>query len=507
MAEVTRKSVMAVKKEVTVGTPLMPTSGADFVALQDDVSMKPSFDKIDNNELASSVGLKPAILGIENPEFSFSHYIRHSGVEATDPSFMEFMESGFGLKVAASAEFDTVAGSTAGSASVAAVVNVDVGEGASFQKGKALLIKDGTNGYSIRNVQSVASDALTLGFNLASAPGTGVNLGRAILLKPDDAPPSLTVTLYTGNGGALQVMAGGRVSQLEIKAEAGQPLSGSFTVQGTSYYFDPIEITATDTKLDFLDNATTRVATIAAKLYKDPYDLADAIQTAMNSLGSSNTFTCSYSKSTGKFTITSNGTTLTLKWNTGANAANTVGDKIGFSTAADSSAALTYTSANAQVWAAPYTPTPDSNIDPVIVKSHEVMIGDFSDYGCAGVQSFDLTLSNDLTDVKDVCEDSGIKEKILSKRTVEAKVVLNLTRHDADKFHRFHQGSDVRFAYNGGLKSGGNWIAGRSFNTYIPEAKITEYEVTDTDGIVTIEMTIQAYVKTDGQGEVFFNFL
>lgn len=507
MAEVTRKSVMAVKKEVTVGTPIMPTAGADFVALQDDVSMKPSFDKIDNKELASSVGLKPQILGIENPEFSFGHYIRHSGVEATDPSFMEFMESGFGLKVAAPTERTLTSGSTAGTSSLAAVLALGSGFGADYEKGKAVLIKDGVNGYSIRNGQSVSGDNLTLGFNLAAAPASGVALGRPILLKPDDVPPSLTVALYTGNAGALQVMAGGRVSQLEIKAEAGQPLTGSFTVQGTSYYFDPIEITATDTKLDFLDNATTRVATIAAKLYKDPYDLADAIQTSMNSLGSSNTFTCSYSKSTGKFTITSNGSTLTLKWNTGANTANTVGDKIGFNTASDSSAALTYTSANAQSWAAPYTPVADSNIDPVIVKAHEVMIGDFSDYGCAGVQSFTATLSNDLTSVKDVCEDSGIKEKILSKRTVDVKVVLNLVKHDADKFHRFHQGSDVRFAYNGGVKSGGNWVPGRCFNMYLPEAKISEYEVTNTDGIVTIEMTIQAYVKTDGQGEAFFNFL
>ena len=135
------------------------------------------------------------------------------------------------------------------------------------------------------------------------------------------------------------------------------------------------------------------------------------------------------------------------------------------------------------------------------------MIGDFDDYGCSGVQSFDVTLSNDLQDVKDVCEDGGIKEKILSKRTIEAKVVINLVANDADKFRRFRSGSDVRFAYNGGVKSGGNWVAGRCFNLYLPEAKITEYEVTDTDGIVTIEATIQAYVKTDGQGEAFFNFL
>lgn len=509
MAEVTRKSVMAVKKETTTGTIVYPTSGADYVALQDDVSMKPAFDTVDNNELSSSVGIRAAILGLEKPEFSFSHYVRHSGAEATDPSFIEFLEGAFGEKVAAISEFDTVAGSTAGTTAAAAVVNVDTGEGTNYERGKAILIKDPTNGYSIRNVHSVSSDALTLGFNLATAPGTGVNLGRPILLKPNDSAPTLSTHLYTGNGGAYQLMAGGRVSSADISVESGSPVNCAYSLAGVAYYFDPINITASTKYLDFTDDAGTHAAVVAVATYKDPHELAAALQQAIDDV-TTTTPTVTYSNSTGKFTIKTTGTVLTLKWNTGTNTANSIATKIGFSTAADSSgtAATTgYTSATAQSWVSPYTPSADSNTDPVVVKAHEVMIGDFSDYGCAGVRKFDFSLKNDLVDVPDLCTASGIGDKLLSKRTCEAKVVLNLTRHDADKFRRFRTGADIRFAYNGGVKSAGNWIAGRCFNLYMPDAKITDYQITDTDSVVTIEITVQAYVKTDGLGEVFFNFL
>lgn len=508
MAEVTRKSVMAALKETTTGTVVFPSSGADFVALQDDVSMSPSFDTIENAELSSSVGIKPAILGLENPEFSFSHYIRHSGAEATEPSYIEFLEAAFGEKVSAITERTTTTGSSAGTSSAAAIVNLASG-GSDFERGKAMLIKDPANGYQMRNVQSVSTNALTLGFNLTAAPATGVTVGRPILLKPKDTPPSLSVHLYTGNGGAYQLMAGSRVSSAEISAEAGQPLNCSFNLGGVEYFFDPINILAADRYLDFEDDAGVHAAVVAVDTYKDPHELAEALQNAID-LVTTTTPTVTYSDSTGKFTIKTTGTLLSLLWNTGTNTSNTIGDKIGFSVAADdtgTAATSGYTSDNAQSWAAPYSPTPDSVVDPLVVKAHEVMIGDFDDFGCAGVRSFTFSLSNDLVDVPDVCQTSGVSDKLLDKRTAEAKVVLNLTKHDADKFRRFRSGSDIRFAYNGGAKSAGNWIPGRCVNLYMPEAKVTEYAISDADSIVTIEMTIQAYVKTDGLGEVFFNFL
>lgn len=510
MAETTRKSVLAVLEEVTAGTPVLPSSGADFVALQDGFELTAAFETLENVELSPNVGSKAPILGLEAPTASISHYFRHSGVEATAPNYDKLIESAVGEKVAAHAsERATDNGSSAGTASVAAVLSLAAG-GSDFQRGKAVLIKDSVNGYSIRNAESIATNDLTLSFNLAAAPGTGVNTGRAVLYKPSDTPPSLTLPLYRGNGAALEVMAGSRVSEMSIEATAGELLNMSFSLEGTAYYFNPIEITASTDTLDFNNGSGPYVATVAAKLYKDPHELAQALQDAMNGTASADTYTVAYNDSganAGKFSITTDGTTLSLLWSTGANTAQTIGSKLGFVISADDTGSTSYTSDNAQVWSAPYSPSSDSNSQPLVVKNSEVMIGDFDDYACSGAQSFTATIANTLQNVVDICAESGVAEKLLNQRVVTVDTVLTLRRHDADKFKKFRRGDDIRFCFNGGVKEGGNWVAGRCVNFYMPQAKISAYAVTDTDGIVTIEMTLTGYVPASGAGEVYINFV
>lgn len=504
MAETTRKSVLAINEEVTVGTPVLPSSGASFIEIQDGFELEPAFDELENNLLSPNVGSKAPILGIEQPTASVSNYIRAEGTEGSAPNYSPLIESAIGEKVASHVtERLTAAASTAGTSSAAAIIKLASG-GSDFERGKAFLLKDGTNGYAIRNVDLVATNDLTSSFNLAAAPTAGLGTGRATLFKPSDTPPSLTGAMYRGNGAALEVIAGARVSEMSIEATAGELLTGSFTLDGTSYYFDPIEITASTDTIDF-DDGAVKVATVAAQLYKDPHELASALQAAMNAVSSG--ITVVYSDTTGKFTIAKASGTLSLLWNTGVNTAQTIGTKLGFSVAADDTGSLSYLADNAQVWSAPYTPVSDANTNPLVVKSNEVMLGDFDDYGCSQAQSFTLTVSNELTNVPDICEDSGIAEKLLSQREVTGELVLTLARHDADKFRRFREGSDIKLAFNGGIKSGGNWVAGRCVNIYLPQAKISSYKLGDADGVVTIEMTITAYVPASGAGEIYVNFL
>lgn len=505
--QLTRKTVAAIMEESTTGTPVVPASGTSFVELQDGAfELTPAFDVLENAEIRSSIGEAQTIIGLEAPTGSISHYIRHSGVEGTKPNYSELLKTAFGSEVVASTQYDTVSSSTAGTTSARATIIVDTGEGVDFQRGQALLIKDGTNGYNIRNVYSISSDTLSLGFNLANAPSSGVNLGKAILYKPADSFGSLSVWYYRGNENCVELMSGVRVGEFSLEATAGEFINGSFALEGATYYFDPITITSSSKYLDFLDNATTRVATLTEKTYRDPHDLADAIASAMNGLGSANTFTCSYSNTTGKFTITSNGSTLTLKWNTGANTANSIASKIGFSTAADSSAALTYTSATAQSFAAPYTPSYDS-ASPLVAKNNEVMIGSYSDYACFCAQTLTMTLANELQNVPCVCSESGVSEKIPTKRTVEIDVTAILDKYDAGKFKDFRQGNTISFSYNFGTKSGGNWVAGKCGNLYIPDATIVEFKVEDSDGIVALTLKVKAYVDSSGNGECYLNFV
>jgi hypothetical protein len=65
----------------------------------------------------------------------------------------------------------------------------------------------------------------------------------------------------------------------------------------------------------------------------------------------------------------------------------------------------------------------------------------------------------------------------------------------------------LRFAYNFGIKSGGNWQAGYCGNLYIPTATITSYSLTDLDSVVGVEMELKAFVDSSGNGEVYLNFL
>jgi len=503
MASQTKNSVMAIVREVTEGTPVAP-SGTSYIALQDGFSVEGTFETLENAELTGSIGKAKSIQGFESPTASLNHYIRHSGVEGQEPNFGLLMEAALGAKAVAATQYDTVAGSTV------SVVKVDTGEGVNFQRGQGLLIKDGTNGYKIRPVLSVSGDDLTLGFklNAGTAPASGVNLGKCVLYKPaDSSHPSMSVWDYRGNGGAVQLAAGARVTEMGIEASSGELINGSFAMSGIKFYFNPVEIGATDTKLDFLDNVTTRVATITAKMYRDPVELADALASSMNSLGSANTFTVTYSSTTGKYTIASNGTTLSLLWNTGANAANTVGDKIGFLTASDDTGALTYTSDNAATITAPHTPAFD-NSNPLVAKDNQILLGDASDVdpACVSVQQISMSLADEKVDVLSMCSESGKSGSLITSREVTVDLVANLSTYDVEKFKRFRSSQTTSFLWVFGSKSGGNLEAGKSGYLYLPAATISSHTLTDTDGLVTLEMSLKAFVAS-GAGEVYLGFL
>lgn len=500
----TKASRAAVVTEVTEGTPVAPSASTEYLALQDGFDVESAFDTLENAELTGSIGKAKPILGLENPTASLDHYIRHSGVEGQEPNFGRLIQSIFGAKSVNATQYVTAAGSTAGTASAAATINHAVGTGTNFERGEALLIKDATNGYSIRNVHSIATDTSTINFNLTAAPAASVGLGKAVLYKPGTSYPTFSVWVYRGNGGAVELVAGARVTEMTIEAEAGQFIKGSFSMEGLSYFFDPIEITSSTRYIDF-DDGGVKVATVAVGMYKDPNDLAEAIELAMDA-ASSDTITCKYSSSTGKFTIATSGAALSLLWNTGANTANTIAPKIGFSAAADSTAALTYTGANAITLTSPQTPTFDS-ADPLVAKNNELMIGDYADNICFCANKITFKISLTKTDVLCVCAESGKQEAVITGSEVSMELSGVLPRYEADKFHRYHKNTTTKAMYNFGEKVGGNWVAGKCGNIYLPTTTITNFKVGDGDGLVSLDMTLAAFVDSNGNGEVYLNFL
>lgn len=498
----TRSSVLAIVPEVTEGTPVNPSAATQYTALQDDFAMEPSIDVLENAELKNSLGMSKSILGLENPTASFSHYLRHSGTEGAAPDYNDLLKAAFGTEVVASTEYDTTTSSTT------AIVKMPGGEGANFRRGQALLIKHSANDWEIRPIHSISTDDLTLGFALSVAPGSGINTGKAVTYVPADAShQTLSIHHYLGNGGAYQMMAGARVTELGIEFPAGELINASFTLEGTAYYFNPITIAAADIYLDFTSDNGTFAATIAAGTYKDPHQLADAIATALNAADPLETFTCVYSNSTGKFTIaTSTSTVLSLLWNTGTNTANSIGDKIGFSLAANDTASTSYVSDTAVSFASPYTPTLDA-ADPLAAKDNRVMIGDATDSTCFAASSISFSMSLPKTDILSTCATTGKAGSVINSREVTVSISALLSQFDADKFRRFRENDDTRFAYVFGSKTGSNWTVGKSGCLYIPNATISSFALSDADGLIQIDMELKAYVETAGVGEVFLSLV
>lgn len=494
-----RASVLAVTLEVTEGTPVAPTAGTDFVPLQDDYSFESAFEELTSAELNGSIGQAKTIIGVENPTAGTSSYLKGSGTQGVEPGNGKFLYATMGGKSVASTEYNTVASSTI------SLVKVDTGEGATFERGEALLVKKATGvGYEIRNILSISSNDLTLGFNLADAPGTGVDLGKAVLYKPADSPPSLTLTEYEGNAGLVQMVAGAKVASAAISADPNNLLVARFDMEGTSYYRDPFYVASADAKLDFNIGGSELNATIAVGWFKTPHDLAAAIQTAAQLAGGT-AVTCVYSDTLGKFIIAKPSGTLELLWNTGANTANTIGNLIGFSVAADDTGALSYTADNAISYAAPYTPSYDSS-NPVVAKNGQVFMGAATDISCFGAQNVSITINNTLASLPDICEVSGRRSKRVTARAIEMNIVATATKYDVSKFEKFRNGTSCPFMMNIGEKSGGNWVAGKCVNFYCPTATITADVVADTDDVTVFNFTVRPYVE-NGLGEFYINFV
>lgn len=103
-----------------------------------------------------------------------------------------------------------------------------------------------------------------------------------------------------------------------------------------------IIVTGTNDTIDFNKGGGALVATIAAGTYTST-TLATTIAAALNAADGVNTYTVTYSQSTGLWTIATSGATLNLLWNSGANKAKSIGPAIGFGNTVDSTGAITYT--------------------------------------------------------------------------------------------------------------------------------------------------------------------
>lgn len=504
MAISTRSDAFAVKEETTEGVPVAPAAATDFIALQDDLAITPAFDDLENAERLNSLGNAKSIRGLENPSTTTSHYARGSGTAGTAPNWHLFPKSIFGSETSGLTERDVVSATTT-------QITYDAGEGLEFPKGRPQLIKDAVNGYSVRWSNGFTGDVVDLNFALDSAPAAGVETGDPVYWSPaNSGHPTLTLWHYIGNlaSGGQEMTAGNRITSMSLSADAAGLINASYTAEGISYHFDPITITATNKFLDFTsDNVTDEPVSVAEKTYKDPHDLAEALASGLNTADPLETYTVSYSDSTGKFTIaTSTSTVLSLLWSTGTNAANTIGAALGFSTAADDTGATSYEADDAKDWSAPFTPSFD-DADPNVAKANTVFLGDQTDNVCFEASSISVDMSVPKTDILSVCAESGKSGSIPNEREVTISLTALLENYDADAFHRFHSNTDTQFMWTWGEKIGGNWVEGKTMSCWSGSATISSFEVTSEDNLATLNVELSTFVNSDGDGEFYLGQL
>lgn len=494
-----RASSFAIVKEVTPGTYVKPTVGSQFVPLRPGNTTNYEPELLESDELLNDIGASKSFIGKEAQSGSHPAYLRHSGVEGQEPELGILYESLMATKVIAANEYDTDSGSTT------TVITVPTGEGVNFIVGQALLIKDASNGFSIRNIKSITGDNLELNFRLTSAPASAVNLGKAITYVPAaSGHPTFSTTKHIGGDFAIEATAGNTVTEMSLTADANGFGTVEFSYEGVKYYYNPIEITSSTRFIDFTDDMGTFAASVPVTIYKTPIELADAIAASMNA-ASTETYTVTYDNKTGKFVITtSTSSVLSLLWNTGTNAANSIGTKIGFSVAANDTGSLSYTSDNAQTYAPAVTPSYDA-ADAIIIKGAELFVGDQIDNVCICAQSVAMTISKTVEDVDCICEESGVSEKIPTARSVEMTVKASLNKYDASILDALLKNKGISAMFNAGPKVGGNWKAGSCFNAYVQNCTVSAYTVTG-ESFVQAEFTLKGYVTSTGK-DAFLNFV
>lgn len=490
-----RASVSAITKEVSNGVYVDPTA-TDFVPLRPGNELNFEPDALDNDELINDIGAAKSAVGKESVSGSHSAYLKHSGVEGQEPEIGVLYESIMGAKKVAATEYVVVTGSTAKE------IVLGLGEGVNFVVGQALLIKSST-GFELRNVAKITSDVLTLNFDLKAVPVVGAKLGKAITYLPaPSGHPTFSTTKYIGGSFAKEISAGNTVTDASFTMDANGYGEVEFSFEGTKYYFNPIRITSANKYLDFTDDTGTYALAIGEAIYKTPIELAEALEAGLNAI-SGDDYTVRF-LSTGKFAISTDSSALSLLWNTGANAANSIGATIGFSVAADDTGATAYESALAQDYSPKVTPVYDTG-DAIIIKGAELFIGDANDNICICAQSVAITISKSVEDVDCICEESGILEKIPTSRTTEISVTAVLKKHDVVLLNALLKNKGVSAMINAGPKAGGNWVGGKCFNAYSQTATVSGYTTTG-DSFVQADITLKGYVSADTK-DIFLNFI
>ena len=529
----TRASAVALVKKNNEGTLTRPTAGGQYIAIQPDFALSPNFESVENAEIKDDIMTGQAVISGEAPTGTMSHYFKGSGTAGAEPDFGPMLASTFGSTRSQSTEGTLTAGSTT------SVLKMSAADAARYTKGDSILIKDDVNGHSIRPVVSSSGTDVTLAFNLDTAPATGVKVGVYTTYAPTNTDlPVYDVWHYIGGGkDGLETMKDCRTVTSAITANAKENINCTFSFEGTAYSLNDVDnrgyvITTSNDNLRLQYGTTQSAATGGGgqftsvdldEAFYTPTQLAAHIQTKVRALTITNnnfsTFRCAYSASTKKFTFTpassagtNNVQSIGLRV-TGSNATDPeLVQFLGFDAATNIAAGVNgaaFTSPNETV--GNYENGLDAAFDattPIISRNQRLFLGaSSSENTCIEAPTVGITVNTPKTLLTSVCQPSGNLATVINSRDASMTVSSFLDSDDQRFFQRFKEGDRIRFAFIGGAKASGNWVAGNSFAVFGSEASITSFSLTSVDDVYALDMTLTCFSPGDGTGSIFCTFL
>ena len=221
----TKGTLAYFKHEVTAGLYVVPSSATDgYFEVSDGAAITASKEVLESDLISLYLGRAKGQHGMQDAGGSCAVEWKHSGTEGIEGNFAALIETALGAKSVAVAELVAIAGST--------TTVINVADETSLEVGEFLLIKDATNGYSIRPIKSLATGAITVEPALLFAPPATTALGKCVLYKgANDSHKHGTFGLYHGNVNRERV-GGCLVESLSIKIETGQIIKAEFALKG-----------------------------------------------------------------------------------------------------------------------------------------------------------------------------------------------------------------------------------------------------------------------------------
>ena len=491
-ASLKRATVYAVKKETTAGELIAPAAATDFIPGRPGESMTAELANLSTDTFINSIGATKPITGKESVSGSFPLYFKGKGADGY-PEYSVFLESQFGALSQRTAADTVAAGSTA------TVINV--ADGTNYEVGQALLI----NG-KIRNVKSIATNALTLNFALPAAPTTGDAIGKYYGFKPaNSGHPTYSLWNYVASGTEIAAAAGNRTTSTNITMNANGLAEITFNYAGVKNFINPITITSTNKYIDFENtSAATKVATIEEKVYQSPSELADEIANKMTIAGGE-TYTCvfeSIGTNAGKFKIGTVGT-FKILWLTGTNTDNSAKTTLGYANTDDTGAAYYYSDSTI-TYPVPFTPSYDA-ADPFVLKNNELFIGDATENICRKASALSVTIETPVTDVESICATSGVLEKLILSRTSKLTASLLLEKHEIGLFDKLINNKTTQAMINIGPTSAGAYVATKGINIYLGNASITSRNRSGDD-VILVDIEMSGFT-TDTLEDIYLGFV